>query len=218
MEKKKINCERICTCSKPSAQPRLVVLTGGPGAGKTAAIEFARKIFCENVAILPESAGILFSGGFWRLETVNGTRCAQRAIYHVQKEIQNMFFEENKWAVGLCDRGTLDGLAYWAGDSKDFFSSVHTDLQTELNKYHAVIHLRVPTVADGYNNSNPIRIEDASLAFQIDQRIHEVWRQHPNYLEISSTDIFTKKMLATCDLIRKFLPSSCQNHFSPAGV
>lgn len=214
MEKQIISCENICLCSKPSAPPRLVVLTGGPGAGKTAVLEFARKVFCENVAILPEAAGILFSGGFWRLKSISGIRSTQRAIYHVQKEIQNMFFEENKWAVGLCDRGTLDGLAYWPGAEDDFFSSLGTDLQTELKKYHSVIHLRVPSAVNGYNNLNPIRIENAELASKIDQRIHEIWRQHPNYFQISSVNVFANKVLEACDLIRTFLPTCCQLHLN----
>ena len=215
MKQQIISCEKLCLNPKPVGSPGLIVLTGGPGAGKTAVLEFARKIFCENVALLPEAAGILFAGGFWRLDSANGIRSAQRAIYHVQNEIQNMFIDENKWAIGLCDRGTLDGLAYLPKDTKDFFSSVGTDLQTELQKYKSVIHLRVPTLAHGYNNINPIRIENAELALQIDQRIHEVWRQHPNYFQISSTELFTNKVLAACDLIRTYLPEVCQNHLIP---
>lgn len=213
MEKQIISCEQLCPYTKPSAQPALVVLTGGPGAGKTAVLEFARKVFCENVAILPEAAGILFSGGFWRLDSASGIRSAQRAIYHVQTEIQNMFFDENKWAIGLCDRGTLDGLAYWQGSEEDFFESLGTNLQTELNKYKSVIHLRVPSMDLGYNNQNPIRIENAELAIKIDERIHEIWRRHPNYFQISSVNLFTNKVLEACDLIRTFLPMCCQNHF-----
>jgi len=38
----------------------LVVLTGGPGAGKTAFLEIARRNFCEHIAVLPEAASIVF--------------------------------------------------------------------------------------------------------------------------------------------------------------
>lgn len=35
---------------------RRVVLTGGPGAGKTATLELIRQSFCEHVHVLPEAA------------------------------------------------------------------------------------------------------------------------------------------------------------------
>jgi hypothetical protein len=45
-------------------RPRMVVITGGPGAGKTALIEVARRHFCHHVGFSPEAASILFRGGF----------------------------------------------------------------------------------------------------------------------------------------------------------
>jgi predicted ATPase len=57
----------------------LVVLTGGPGAGKTALLEIARRNFCEHIAVLPEAVSIVFGGGFWRKETAPARRAAQRA-------------------------------------------------------------------------------------------------------------------------------------------
>src|SRR3989344_6909478 len=106
------SCERPCACKVTSHDTRLVVLTGGPGAGKTAVLELLRKILCEHVAILPEAASILFGGGFWRLDSMSGKMAAQRAIFHVQEEMQKLVLDEKKWSMGLCDRGTLDGLAY----------------------------------------------------------------------------------------------------------
>jgi broad-specificity NMP kinase len=37
-----------------------MVLTGGPGAGKTAVLELLRHSLCDDVAILSEAAGIIF--------------------------------------------------------------------------------------------------------------------------------------------------------------
>ena len=45
-----------CECDQPHV-PRRVVLTGGPGAGKTAVLELVRRSLCRHVRILPESAG-----------------------------------------------------------------------------------------------------------------------------------------------------------------
>jgi len=51
----------------------------------------------------------------------------------------------------LCaDRGTLDELAYWAGDPAALWADVGSDSATELARYAAVIHLRTPSAGHGY--------------------------------------------------------------------
>lgn len=47
---------KACPCKEPHERRR-VVLTGGPGAGKTAVLELIRRSFCEHVKVLPEAAG-----------------------------------------------------------------------------------------------------------------------------------------------------------------
>ena len=54
----------LCGCKELVHQTKFIVITGGPGAGKTAALEMVKKSFCNHVVILPEAASILFSGGF----------------------------------------------------------------------------------------------------------------------------------------------------------
>ena len=58
-----------------------MVITGGPGAGKTALLEVVRHHFCSHVAVLGESASILFGGGFPRRQSAPSRKAAQRAIY-----------------------------------------------------------------------------------------------------------------------------------------
>lgn len=64
-----------CEC-KDAHQRRRVVPTGSPGAGKTAVLELIRHEFCSHVKILPESAGIVFGGGFPRDGQALEVRCA----------------------------------------------------------------------------------------------------------------------------------------------
>ena len=101
---------------------RRIVLTGGPGAGKTAILEIVRIVFGDEVTVLPESASILFGGGFPRSDGLVAKRAAQRAIYRVQRELELMADEEAKHPVVLCDRGTLDAIAYWPGQVEDFWA------------------------------------------------------------------------------------------------
>ena len=121
MASEPVVCETKCDCLKEAHATKLVVVTGGPGAGKTAVLEMAKKVLCEHVAILPEAASIVFGSGFWRLDSIPAREAAQRAIYHVQREMENLVTGEQRWAIGLCDRGSLDGLAYWTGEKQDFF-------------------------------------------------------------------------------------------------
>jgi hypothetical protein len=48
-----------CECAAVHVRRR-VVLTGGPGAGKTALLELIRQSFCSHVRVLPEAAVVVF--------------------------------------------------------------------------------------------------------------------------------------------------------------
>lgn len=205
--------ENFCHCKDDSHNCNFVVITGGPGAGKTAILESVRKIVCPHVAILPESASIVFGGGFWRLPSNSGKIAAQKSIYFVQREMENLVRNEHKWGVGLCDRGSLDGLAYWPDTEENFFKTFNTNKFEEFKKYLGVIHLRSPSQFEGYNHQNPIRIESAEQAAKIDQKIHETWKDHPNYTVIESTDSFLEKVSLAFNKIKFYLPDCCKEHF-----
>lgn len=201
-----------CRCTVRHT-PSLVVLTGGPGAGKTAIIEFIRMAFCRHVKVLPEAAGVVFHGGFPRDSSPVKLRAVQRAIYHVQRELERSMEEENA-AVILCDRGTVDGLAYWPGP-EDFWKEVDSSLSDELDRYSAVIHLRTPREENGYNYSNPLRIEGPEEARAIDERIGELWADHPNWHEVPPTDDFLVKARSAMEILRDQVPECCQHAISP---
>lgn len=196
-----------CTCTSDHA-PKRVILTGGPGSGKTAVLELIRRFFCRHVVTLPEAAGILFAGGFPRGNDVV-VRCAgQRAIFHVQRELERIAEQENA-AVVLCDRGTVDGAVYWMGDG-DLFTAVGTTLEAELRRYDAVIHLRTPTEDDGYDTANPLRIETAREAAIIDERLAQVWSSHPNVVHVDAAPDFLTKATQALILLRDMVPPCCR--------
>lgn len=209
-----IVCEKHCDHSEIIDGTQLVVITGGPGAGKTAVLEMAKKVLCEHVAILPEAASIAFGGGFWRLQSISARTAAQSAIYHIQNEMENLIVREKKWTIGLCDRGTLDGLAYWPDGESTFWDMSRSEASLEYKKYLAVIHLRSPSDLLGYNQQNPLRIESSVQAVEIDEKIAHAWKNHSNYHVIeSSVDFLTKAQLAL-DLISRFVPECCQSSSS----
>lgn len=213
-----LSCENECDAKLTAVKTRLVVITGGPGAGKTAFLEIMRKLLCQHVALAPESASILFRGGFERLPSNSARRALQRAIFYVQCEVQNLIVDEHEWALALCDRGTLDGVAYWPGSAEDFETELKTDPATEYSKYEAVIHLCSPDLPHGYNKINPFRIETVEEAAQIDARIQAVWRKHPNYHQVFSTGDFLEKVETASNILRSFLPKCCTDRLNFADL
>jgi predicted ATPase len=202
-----------CDCREPHEQRR-IVLTGGPGAGKTAVLELVRQYLCKHVEVLPEAAGILFSGGFRRGTTTAGREGAQRAIFHVQREQESVAKAEGNSAVLLCDRGTVDGFAYWPGRT-DFWEATGTTRTDELARYDAVIHLRTPGLAHGYNHSNPVRIESAAEAGVIDERIAAAWAGHPRLFVVESTPAFLVKAQRAIAILSDQMPDCCKHHQVP---
>ena len=116
-----------------------------------------------------------------------------------------------KPAIVLCDRGTVDGAAYWIGDG-DLWSAVGTTLEQELGRYDTVIHLRSPDLTNGYNHSNPLRLESAKEAAAIDARILEVWKKHPRRFIVDPTSDFLAKSKRAIEILRSEMPECCRDH------
>jgi predicted ATPase len=131
-----------CACTEIHPARR-IVLTGGPGAGKTAVLGMMGRTLCEHVKVVPEAAGVVFGGGFPRGDAPAVRIAGQRAIFFLQRELEAAVAAENV-SIALCDRGTVDGLAYWSGND-DLWRAVGTTLPEQLARYHAVIHLRTAT-------------------------------------------------------------------------
>ena len=201
-----------CDCTERHA-PRRIVLTGGPGAGKTAVLELIRLFFCVHVVTLREAAGIVFGGGFPRDAQWALRQAGQRAIYHVQRALESTA-EVTNAAVVLCDRGTVDGAAYWEGPGT-LWEAVGTTLDAELARYHAVIHLRTPTSPDAYGRENPLRIESLAEAGAVDARIADSWARHPRRFVVDATPDFLTKAARALALLREEVPDCCRHHVKP---
>lgn len=195
-----------CKCGEPHPERR-IVLTGGPGAGKTAILELVRHTCCRHVQVLPEAAGILFGGGFPRSSAVANLRAAQRAIFFTQRELEAT---ASAGVVTVCDRGTIDGAAYWPGPG-DLWTSVGTTRASQLLRYDAVIHLRPPPPERGYDHSNPLRTETAAEAAAIDARIFAAWDGHPRRHVVEATPDFLVKARRALELLHEELPACCRD-------
>jgi len=172
-----------------------IVVTGGPGGGKTTAADLFRREIGDRVVLVPEAATLLFSGGFPRVSEAPARRAAQMAIYHVQKNLEDVQSARYEGRVLLCDRGTIDGAAYWPDDPAAFYAAVGTTEETELARYDAVIFFESAAVGGAsIEGGNPVRTESVDEARRLDRRLREVWSRHPRMVVVRHDPSFFKKI------------------------
>lgn len=174
---------------------RRIVLTGGPGGGKTTASDLFVREIGEAVAVVPEAATLLFSAGLPHTQDPPVLRQVQRAIYHLQQDLEDVHQAMHPSRILLCDRGSVDGAAYWPDGPEDFFTSMHTSLEAQLGRYDAVVFFE-SAAAGGMNiaGNNPTRTEGLERAVELDRRLRALWCQHPSFTLIPHNPSFFKKI------------------------
>ena len=142
-----------------------IVLTGGPGGGKTTALDLIRREFAGQIASVPEAATMVFSGGISRTENPQEITSQQIAIFNLQKNLEDIQRAMHPDCLILCDRGSLDGLAYWPGSEEDFFDKMESSLEKEMKRYDAVIFFETAAKSgQAIKSNNPIRNESEQKA------------------------------------------------------
>lgn len=183
-----------------------IALTGGPGGGKTTAADLFRREIGEQIVVVPEAATLLYSGGFPRQGNTKVREASQKAIYHVQKNLEDAYSAHYPRRVLLCDRGTIDGAAYWPKSPTGFFKHLNTDFKTELLRYDAVIFFETAAVGNiSIEGGNPIRTETLDQALKIDQKLKNLWSQHPNFIFVPHNKSFVKKINSSLIQLSKIL-------------
>lgn len=172
-----------------------IVLTGGPGGGKTTAGDLFRREIGERVVLVPEAATMVFSGGFPRSTEPMAIHAAQRAIYEVQRNLEDVQAALYPDRLLLCDRGTVDGAAYWPGEPHHFFNEIGSTLELELTRYDAVIFFESAAVGGmGIEGGNPIRNESTEKAIELDRKLRTLWSRHPRFVLVPHNPSFFKKI------------------------
>ncbi len=145
--------------------------------------------------VVPETATMLFTGGFPRLEEPEARAAIQRAIFHAQVALEDIQGAHYPGRVLLCDRGTIDGVAFWPDEApQGFFETMQTTLEAQLGRYDAVIFLESAAVGDiSIEGGNPVRTEDNEEARHLDMKLRDIWSGHPHFHFIPhSTSFFAK--------------------------
>jgi thymidylate kinase len=173
-----------------------IVITGGPGGGKTTALDLFQRELNEKLAVVPEAASILFKGGMPRSDQLDVVKTTQKTIYQVQRSLENIQESLNPHKLLICDRGTLDGVAFWPGNEEDFFKEIESSFEDELDRYDAVIFFE--TAAQSGNeidSNNPVRTESKQQAIDLDKKLKKIWSKHPNFHFVGSNESFVKKIM-----------------------
>jgi predicted ATPase len=185
---------------------RRVVVAGGPGGGKTTAADLFRREIGPSIVVVPEAATMLFGGGFPRAGDDDSRRAAQRAIYHVQRNLEDAQAARYPDRILLCDRGTVDGAAYWPGAPEAFFAELGTTLEEELARYDAVVFFESAAIGGiEVEGGNPVRTEDREAAARLDRALRALWSKHPRYVLIGHTSSFLLKITAGLAVLRNVL-------------
>jgi hypothetical protein len=175
--------------------PATIVVTGGPGGGKTTALDLFQRELKSAVKIVPEAATLLFGHGLDRAVGDGDPLPLQRSIYRMQLELEAIFRGCYPRRLLICDRGTLDGLAYWPGDEAGYFASLGTTYEREAARYDAVIFFQSAAIhGEDVRSNNPWRSEDSRTAALLDERLRRVWERHPGFHYIPAEASFMRKI------------------------
>jgi len=185
--------------TKPAAA---IVVTGGPGGGKTTALDLFQRELKREVKIVPEAATLLFGHGLDRQDSVDHARLLQRSIYRMQVSLEEIFREFYSDRLLICDRGTLDGLAYWPDGEAGYFAAIDSSFEREAARYDAVIFFQSAAIhGEDVKSNNPYRSEDSHAAQALDDRLHRVWERHPSFHYIPTETSFMRKINRGLDAI-----------------
>lgn len=174
-----------------------IVLTGGPGGGKTTAADLFRREIGDRVVVVPESATILFGGGFPRVADAVAGEATQQAIFAVQRNLEDVQAALYPDRVQLCDRGTVDGAAYWPAGPDAFFATMGSTQADELARYDAVLFFETAAVGNiAIEGGNRYRVESNAEAVALDGRLRALWGKHPRFYLVRHDASFLRKITA----------------------
>ncbi len=170
----------------------VIVLTGGPGGGKSALMRELRaeNPHAERWLLVPEAAPLLFRAGWDGRE-----KSFQRAVVRLQVAMEDACAEAVRpGQVLVCHRGTLDPLAYWlrnGWDEREFFACVEMSREELFARYLGVLHLQTAAIgAEAHYRRFPDahRPETPAQAAETDRLCVQAWSGHPRYVLIENVE------------------------------
>jgi predicted ATPase len=175
-----------------------IVLTGGPGAGKTVISGQVVRDLPERYVRVPEAATQVYEAlqTRWDRLDLDGRRDAQRRMYRLQREQEERLAREHPGKILLLDRGTIDGAAYWPDGPAAFWQDLGTTAEQELARYDAVVWMQTCAAVGCYDGdaSNAVRFEAAEAAITSGQMLMQLWGSHPNLHRVEAYPNLAQKV------------------------
>jgi len=169
-----------------------IVITGGPGSGKT---EFFERLKNES-----ELSGFLFLEELARRILSNKPHIRHhpdefhREIYRQQIEREEAAGERPL----VTDRGTVDAFAF----HPETMADIGTTLELEYQRYSLVIQLgSAAALGKDFYVRDEIRRENVNEALAIETALRRVWSAHPRYNFIPASEQIEEKYSRFRDLI-----------------
>ena len=194
----------------------MIVLTGGPCAGKTTALSWIQNNLPQygyTVLFVPETATELIGGG------VTPQGCASNLDYQLcqmqlQLEKERIFRQAAQSMPAekiliVCDRGAIDNKAYMSDlDFLRLCDTLHTNEIELRDRYDAVFHLVTAAkgASDAYTTANnTARRETPEQAAALDDKLIAAWTGHPHLRVIDNSTTFEGKLKRLLREILSFL-------------
>jgi hypothetical protein len=198
-----------------------VVLTGGPGAGKSSLLNQLPAVVAGgpwSLLRVPGASTILFSAGVTlSREQPNLLQAEQESFQRATLALQiTLRVQAHALAEAAArptllvfDRGEMDGRPYLPADTfRLLLGKFGLDPDTICGFYDLVLHLRTPA-ADTYT-TNEVRSESHEVAAGLDRETALAWRHHPNRVTVGAYASFDQKVGAALAAIRDLLASHCE--------
>lgn len=188
-------------------KPLKIVLTGAPSSGKSSTMRELQRVFGGQVALVPESAVVLLSGGFPAPQHVDveQIRAFQKAILQVQAGLEQIIPRQNPLAkVYIFDRGSLDGAGFWPLGAEDFLKQFGLTRQNEFAKFDHVLFMELPS-PEAFGGVNQLRFHDYQQSKQSEDQLRETWGSHPGFKEIKAQATLEEKTSLVVGLVRSLL-------------
>ena len=184
-----------------------IVVTGGPGAGKTSVFRELVNTYAARVAGVSEVATSLLAHVFPPVQSHAERHAVQRAIFTVQRSLEAIHDgRRGPDQVLLCDRGVPDGAGYWPEGPAAFFAAMGADWDAEILRYDAVLFLET-AAAGGLSIAagNATRTETLAAAVRVDAQLRSVWSKHPNCVFVAHEADFGTKVERGTAVLRAWL-------------
>jgi predicted ATPase len=197
--------------------PKLV-LTGGPCAGKTSCLRALRERFGAQIITVPETATFVLGCGFPPPgnEQIPCTqddwiRAFQGTILSIQQEVEaslERLARHSGARLIVCDRGVLDGAAYWPGGRESFMRHFGLSLEENFARYRAVLHLQSLAQSHPHlygTESNATRYEGTADALRVERAVRAAWEGHPGLIVIPAEMELQERIARAIECVQSFL-------------